>query len=64
MVPFLVRRSDPMGDLIRHRIRYDPVRQITEVEVDGRWVDAPDHPGDLEAGTRVTNINVETTDDS
>ncbi len=64
MVPFLVRRSEPMAAPVRNRIRYDPLRQITEVEVDGRWVDAPDHPNDLEAGTQVTNVRVETTDDS
>lgn len=64
VVPFLVRRSEPMSDPVRCRVRYNEVRQITEVELDGRWVDAADHPADLEAGTRVTNIRVETTDDT
>jgi hypothetical protein len=62
-VPFLVRRSEPMNQPARRRLRYDRLRQITQVELDGRWVDAPDFPGDAGAGARLTRVQAETTDD-
>lgn len=64
MVPFLVRRSEPMSQQpTRRRLRYDPLRQITQVEVEGRWVDSPDLSNDAGAGTRLTRVRAETTDD-
>lgn len=63
MVPFLVRRSEPMSQPARRRLRYDLLRQITQVEVEGRWVDSPDLSNDAGAGTRLTRVRAETTDD-
>lgn len=63
MVPFLVRRSEPMSQPARQRLRYDLLRQITQVEVEGRWVDSPDLSNDAGAGTRLTRVRAETTDD-
>lgn len=62
-VPFLVRRSEPMSEPARRRLRYDTFRQVTQVELNGRWIDAPDLPGDAGAGTRITRVKAETTDD-
>lgn len=62
-IPFLVRRSESMIQPARRRLRYDTLRQITQIESDGRWVDAPDLPGDVNAGTRLTRVEAETTDD-
>ncbi len=61
-VPFLVRRSEEIKRGQLRRLRYDAVRQIAMVEVDGRWVDGPDALGDA-PGTRVTRVEAETTDD-
>jgi hypothetical protein len=63
MVPFLVRRSETMSQPARRRLRYDLLRQITQVEVEGRWVDSPDLSNDAGAGTRLTRVRAETTDD-
>ena len=62
-VPFLVRRSEPMSQSTGRRLRYDRRRQISQVEVDGGWVDALDVPGDISASTRLTRVQAETTDD-
>jgi len=52
-----------MNQPARRRLRYDTFRQVTQVELNGRWIDAPDLPGDASAGTRITRIQAETTDD-
>ena len=63
MVPFLVRRSEFMDQPALRRLRYDPLRQITQVEVEERWIDAPDARGDTGSGTHLTRVRAETTDD-
>lgn len=62
-VPFLVRRSESMNQPALRRLRYDTLRQVTQVELNGRWIDAPDLSGDAGAGTRLTRVQAETTDD-
>lgn len=60
--PFLLRFSEPLPAQPGVRMRYDPVRQVSEVEVDGLWIDSTAGKGDV-GGTRVTRMNRETTDD-
>lgn len=61
-VPFIIRYAKPALDLPGHTFRYDPDRQISQVLVEGRWVDSPDaHPEP--PGTRLTRVRSETSDD-
>lgn len=62
-IPFLVRRSEPIPPSAARRLRYDPVRQLSQVEVNGCWIDAADAPTAAAAGTRLTRVNAESTDD-
>jgi hypothetical protein len=62
MVPFLLRFARPVPSNPRHAFRYDAARQLSQVLVDGVWVDSPD-AGDLLSGTVVTEVRTETTDE-
>ena len=51
-----------VADTTAEPVRYDAARQVTQVRVDGDWVDARKAP--RRAGmTRVTKVQNETTDD-
>jgi len=61
--PFLLRFSEPIPTQKPVRVKYDPVRQVSLVEVAGQWIDgtltnAP------HVSTRITRVNAETTDDN
>ncbi|HLO96318.1 MAG TPA: hypothetical protein VK195_18570 [Burkholderiaceae bacterium] len=60
--PFLLRFSEVMPPQPGVRMRYDPVRQVSDVEVDGQWVEATSQ-NVLNIGTMVTRVQSETTDD-
>lgn len=61
-VPFIVRYAKLALELPAQIFRYDPDRQISQVLLEGRWVDSPDaHPEPL--GTRLTRVRNETSDD-
>jgi hypothetical protein len=63
--PFLLRFGEKLDAQSHARSRQDPVRQITQVEVDGAWVDAVDvHDVVLGAATKITDVKRETTDDN
>lgn len=61
--PFLLRFSEPIPAQEPVRVMYDPVRQVSLVDVAGQWVDSS-LTGAHHAGTRITRVNAETTDDS
>jgi putative ATP-grasp target RiPP len=61
--PFLLRFSEPIPAQEPVRVKYDPVRQVSLVDVAGRWVDATSTTAP-HAGTRVTRVEAETTDDA
>jgi len=63
LVPFIVRFGEPMGESPLRPLRYDAPRQIAQVLVNGSWVDTPDATGEMEASTRMTKTERETTDD-
>nr|WP_315229789.1 hypothetical protein [uncultured Albidiferax sp.] len=62
-LPLLMRFAEPLGPTASHRLRYDPARQVAQVEVDGQWIDTPDAEGDVHASTLITRVARETTDD-
>lgn len=61
--PFLLRFSEAIPAQPPVRVKYDPVRQVSLVEDDGRWVDATSCSGP-QGGTRITRVQAETTDDN
>jgi hypothetical protein len=63
-LPFLLRFGEKLGPQTDVRSRHDHVRQVNEVEVGGVWVDAVDTNMVLEVGTKITDVNRETTDDN
>lgn len=61
--PFVLRFSEPILAQKPLRLKYDPIRQVSLVEVAGKWVDAA--VGCVVAGgTYVTRVQAETTDDN
>jgi hypothetical protein len=63
-LPLLFRFAEPLPSCDAVPLRYDPARQISQVLIDGIWLDAPASAVNLDAGTRITATNQETTDDS
>jgi len=62
-VPFLFRFAQPMPEVPLRPLRYDGVRQISQMLIDGRWVDSPDASVELIRATRFTRVARETSDD-
>lgn len=62
-LPFIARFAQPIVHPPHHPLRYDRDRQIAQALVNGEWVDAVTVTSMIEAGTRVTKIVAETTDD-
>lgn len=63
--PFLVRLSVPIPTRPTRELVYDPLRQLARASVNGTWQDALDIVGiDDPPQTLVTEVRVETTDDS
>lgn len=62
-LPFVFRFAERIDGSPSHTLRYDESRQITQVFIDGTWVDTPDAPGHVTASTRITKVHSETTDD-
>jgi hypothetical protein len=61
--PFLMRFSEPIRRTEIPPARYDTARSVSQVLVDGNWVDAPEAFGTGDCPTRITEIENETTDD-
>lgn len=61
--PFLLRFSEELPPQNPVRMKYDPVRQVSLVEVGGQWVEASAE--NVVAGaTYMTKVQAETTDDN
>jgi hypothetical protein len=60
--PFLLRFSEPIPHEAPVRMKYDPVRQMVLVDIDGQWVDST-LAKSPQVGTRLTKVDAETTDD-
>lgn len=61
--PFLLRFSAPLPTQEPVRVKYDPVRQVSLVDVAGQWV-VSTLTRIPHVGTRVTKVDAETTDDT
>jgi hypothetical protein len=61
--PILMRFAEAIPGGPRVPFRYDLVRQISQVNCNGEWVDAVDSTLTLEASTKKTGVGQETTDD-
>jgi hypothetical protein len=62
-VPFLFRFAEPIPEAPLLPVRYDGRRQLSQVLVDGRWVDSPDVSVEVMRATRFTRVARETSDD-
>ncbi len=62
-IPFILRFAERMDRIPSPPLRYDESRQVAQVEIDGRWIDTPDAPGEVAGTTRMTKVEAETTDD-
>jgi hypothetical protein len=63
-VPFLFRFAERLPRTEGQPVRYDTTRQISQVLMDGLWVDATKASADFCGGTRITATQQETTDDA
>ena len=61
-VPFVLRFSESIPSQQPVRMKYDPVRQVSLIEVGDRWVDATSEA--QQGQTRITRVQAETTDDN
>jgi len=62
-LPFLAKFAEDLPQTTCSQLRYDRARQISQVFVDGEWLDTPDARGEFTGGTRKTAVVSETTDD-
>jgi hypothetical protein len=62
-LPFLAQFAENLPQVTCSRLRYDCTRQISQVFVNGEWLDTPDARGEFMVGTRKTAVESETTDD-
>lgn len=63
-VPLLLRFAEPLPETVCERLRYDEERQISQIEVNGIWIDTPGAASEVQSTTRVTRVQAETTDDN
>lgn len=61
--PFILQFARQLPEPGPRRVRYNPVSQMSEVFVNGRWVYSVDTDGALPHETRITLVGRETTDD-
>ncbi len=62
-LPFVCRFAEALPADEAPPLRYDPIRHVSQVCLEGVWVDAVDAGGDLFGNTRKTAVVSETTDD-
>lgn len=63
LTPFILRFAEQLPHVVPQKIRYDEVRQITQVYHNNKWIDSPDALNCLTHSTRITRVEAETTDD-
>jgi hypothetical protein len=64
LLPFVFRFAETIPDQTPNPLRYDLQRQISQTLIAGEWVDTCEGPSELLAGTRITAVRRETTDDA
>jgi hypothetical protein len=63
IVPFLFRFKEPIPERNR-TLRYDTLRQISQVFVEGKWIDGHDRSAPPIGSSRFTRVDRETSDDA
>lgn len=64
-VPFSCHFAQPLPELnATLPARYSPERDVSQVLVNGTWIDAVDHRDNMVSSTRETRMHQETTDDN
>lgn len=61
--PFIIRFATPIEGSEPQPLRYDTNRQISQLLVDGLWLDATNAGITAGGSTRITRVQNETTDD-
>lgn len=61
--PFIARFATALDAQMVEILRYDVDRQVSQVLIEGVWVDAVNAPACM-GGTRMTKVTHETTDDA
>lgn len=61
--PFLVRFAEGIPPASPVRLAYDPSAQVSFVLLDGAWIPTLDQRNDVHGATKITGVEVETTDD-
>jgi hypothetical protein len=62
-VPFVCQFAHSLPEVPVRDFRYDDKRQVGQMLINDCWVDTPDAKGNSHARTRITKVNMETTDD-
>ena len=62
-IPFVFRFAHRLPNIPHQILRYDAARQISQVLVDGHWVDSRLALSEPLTATRLTEVRMETTDD-
>lgn len=62
--PLLMRFAERIEAAPNPPLRYDALRQITQVNCRDRWIDSIDSGLAVDASTKVTGVGQETTDDN
>jgi hypothetical protein len=62
--PFIVRFAQALQGTPQCVLRYDERRQLSQVLLEGKWIDVPDAPVDAWRSTRLTKVKQDTTDES
>jgi hypothetical protein len=62
--PFITAFATRIERACRQTLRYDEQRQLSQVLLDGTWVDAVTTPVVTAGGTCMTKVAQETTDDA
>jgi len=60
--PLLLRFAQPLPLQSSPGLRFDPVKQLSEVNQDGKWVSSLHHSSLLGKGATKTAVESETTD--
>lgn len=61
--PFLLRFAKPIPEMSYPSLRYDPVRQISQVFLNGHWIDAVDADVEAVRESTFTRVRPETYDE-
>jgi len=61
--PFILRFATPIGHAVHETLRYDEMRQLSQILVGGVWLDAATARQPGGCSTRLTKVHQETTDD-